>query len=361
MAVLRAQRTVKGRKIQAYVRKGGFTLSRVFWKTGDAREWSRRVEDAISSSTPDHPFDKSIWLNEGIEPSPVDDSSPHSGWTLKKALEHYATTISPTKKGGEPEARKAKGLQSKDIAQLTLEEIRRDDLQKFVDGRIAEGRAVATARLELMLIRSIYRDAISTWKIAGLNNPAIGVILPRVAPHRQRRFEDGAEEGDTGEEQRLRDALSLAPAGPEMLDLLDIALETGMRQAEVLGICAGQLKRIRGAKYIEQMDSKNGDPRRVTLSSKAGAIIERRAKGKNPIDKLFTMTPADLRQRWNSARKSAGVTGFRWHDLRHEALSRMAGLGLNIGELQAQSGHRTASVLLRYVNSRPQDVAKKLG
>ena len=51
----------------------------------------------------------------------------------------------------------------------------------------------------------------------------------------------------------------------------------------------------------------------------------------------------------------------RFHDLRHEALSRMAGMGLTIGELQAQSGHTTAQILLRYVNARAGDIAKKLG
>ena len=54
------------------------------------------------------------------------------------------------------------------------------------------------------------------------------------------------------------------------------------------------------------------------------------------------------------------MVGFRFHDLRHEALSRMAGLGLTIGELQAQSGQRTAQILLRYVNAKPSEIAKKL-
>ena len=51
----------------------------------------------------------------------------------------------------------------------------------------------------------------------------------------------------------------------------------------------------------------------------------------------------------------------RFHDLRHEALSRMADMGLTISELQAQSGHATAQILLRYVNARAGDIARKLG
>ena len=65
--------------------------------------------------------------------------------------------------------------------------------------------------------------------------------------------------------------------------------------------------------------------------------------------------------RWRSAHKAAGVTGLHFHDLRHEGLSRMAEKGLTIGELAAQSVHRTAEVLLLYVNAKVSEVAKKLG
>lgn len=57
---------------------------------------------------------------------------------------------------------------------------------------------------------------------------------------------------------------------------------------------------------------------------------------------------------------TAGVTGLTLHDLRHEALSRQAAAGLTIGELQQQSGHRTAQILLRYVNAAPRMLAESL-
>ena len=103
----------------------------------------------------------------------------------------------------------------------------------------------------------------------------------------------------------------------------------------------------------EQPDCKNSDPRHVTLSMRAAVIIRWRAEGKAPDELLFPWKPADLRQRWNVARKKAGVLDFRWHDLRHEGLSRMADKGMHIGMLSAQSGHRTVAVLKRYLNAKP--------
>ena len=63
---------------------------------------------------------------------------------------------------------------------------------------------------------------------------------------------------------------------------------------------------------------------------------------------------------WRSAREKTGITDLHFHDLRHEALSRMASKGLNLGELKAQSGHRTTAILANYLNALPSDVAKKL-
>lgn len=360
MAVFRAQQTTGGRKIQAIIRKGGYSLSRTFWRTGQAHDWARRVEDAIASAIPAQPFKRDEWLHNIPDSKEVDDSKPHAGWMLKRALEHYGEHVSPMKKGHEQERKRLAKWQTHRLASKRLDTVTTAELQAHVDERIRAGRSASTVRLEMMLLRAVYRDAASAWGMAGLVNPVAALKLPTPAAHRQRRLEDAHGE-EAGEEQRLRDALSMAKGGADMLDLLDLALETGMRQSEILLLTAGQLKRVRGARFIEQLDSKNGLPRRVTLSTVATAIIERRAEGLDPCKTLFSISPNLLWKRWDAVRKKAGVTGFRWHDLRHEALSRMAGKGLNIGELQAQSGHKTPAILLRYVNAKPQDVAKKLG
>lgn len=362
MAVLRESQVAAGRKWQAIVRKGGFSLSRVFWQKREAEAWARRAEDAIVSATPASPFDRAAWLSAPVASlvPPVDDARPHRGWTLGRALRHYGDTVSCGKKGGDQELRRIAAWRAHALAAGRLDELTAAHLQDHVDARLASGRAASTVRLDVMLLRALYRDAARVWNMEGLGNPAAAVRLPSHAPGRQRRLEDGHED-DAGDEARLRAALAGVPSGAEMLDLLDVALETGMRQGEILSMTAGQLRRVRGVRFVEQPDSKNGQPRRVTLSTRAAAVLDRRAQGKGPAARLFAMTGADLRQRWTAARNKAGVEGFRWHDLRHESLSRMAALGLTIGELQAQSGHRTAAVLLRYVNARVQDVAKKLG
>jgi integrase len=99
----------------------------------------------------------------------------------------------------------------------------------------------------------------------------------------------------------------------------------------------------------------------VTLSSRAVAAVQTLRFGRAKDQKLVAVTPTALRSRWNRARRISGVTGLHFHDLRHEGLSLMAQAGLDIGQLQAQSGHKTPGILLTYVNARPSEVAKKLG
>jgi integrase len=50
----------------------------------------------------------------------------------------------------------------------------------------------------------------------------------------------------------------------------------------------------------------------------------------------------------------------RFHDLRHEATSRLFEKGLNVIEVAAITGHKTLDMLKRYTHLRAEDLAKKL-
>jgi integrase len=64
---------------------------------------------------------------------------------------------------------------------------------------------------------------------------------------------------------------------------------------------------------------------------------------------------------WDRMIKRAGIVGLRFHDLRHEAVSRFFELGLSVPEVALISGHKNPVVLLRYTHLRAQDLVAKLG
>ncbi|MDC3292922.1 tyrosine-type recombinase/integrase [Alphaproteobacteria bacterium] len=58
-----------------------------------------------------------------------------------------------------------------------------------------------------------------------------------------------------------------------------------------------------------------------------------------------------FRQAWDRLRHRANINDLTFHDLRHEAISRMFDSGMKIHEVMAVSGHKTAGQLFRYVQA----------
>ena len=66
---------------------------------------------------------------------------------------------------------------------------------------------------------------------------------------------------------------------------------------------------------------------------------------------LLPITDIAFRQAWDRLRTRATITDLTFHDLRHEAISRMFDSGMKIHEVMAISAHITASQLFRYVQT----------
>jgi integrase len=64
---------------------------------------------------------------------------------------------------------------------------------------------------------------------------------------------------------------------------------------------------------------------------------------------VFPITDVAVRQAWDRLRKRAHITDLKFHDLRHEGISRLFEGGMTIPEVMAISGHRTAQQLFRYI------------
>lgn len=348
MAVVReVQGARTGKGFQTIVRKRGHSLSRVFSAKKDAQDWGKRVEAAIIISGPDKRFDKAYWLDVfKVMPAPKKPAvvakdpdtfpTPSAQWTLKRAFDHYGNTVLP----GQKAERKA------------LSRIKACETGPLAGKRLAAGRAANTICNDVFTLSALFTVAVERWEL-DVTNPVRPGDLPAPPQGRQARLQDAQHGHAKGDERRLRDALRQGPDGVEMRLLLALAVDTGLRR--------GELMKEGGTSIIRLPDSKNGHPRRVVLTGRAARTLAHRARGRKPGDRLFSLSGDGVQYRLEKAREAVGLAHVRFHDLRHEALSRMAGMGLTIGELQAQSGHTTAQILLRYVNDRAGDIAKKLG
>ena len=105
--------------------------------------------------------------------------------------------------------------------------------------------------------------------------------------------------------------------------------------------------------------TKNDTARTVPLSREAIAVLESipgRLDGA-----VFGMTEDAITRAMSVACRTAGITGLTFHDLRHEAISRLfENTDLDAMEIARISGHRTLSMLSRYTHLRAHHLAERL-
>ena len=100
-----------------------------------------------------------------------------------------------------------------------------------------------------------------------------------------------------------------------------------------------------GKTYLE--DTKNGYSRYVPLSDAACQAIDKLPK---QSDEVFPISANAIRLAWERLKKKHSIEGIRFHDLRHEAISRMFDEGLTVPEVASISGNGIVSMLFRYAH-----------
>lgn len=68
-----------------------------------------------------------------------------------------------------------------------------------------------------------------------------------------------------------------------------------------------------------------------------------------------------MKRSYMRAIRRAGIKDLRFHDLRHEATTRLFEKGLNIMEVASITGHKDLRMLRRYTHLKAEDLARKLG
>jgi integrase len=315
---------------RAQVRIQGFaSVSKSFSRRTDAKRWIEETKTAMRSGT---------FISTEADRT-----------TLKEALERYLREVVPLKKGKKREADRVRTWMKHPLAVRFMSHLRGADFAEHRDLRRAEGRAENTIRLELALISAVYKRASREWKMEGLRNPIKNVTLPAGSNERKRRLK-----GD--EEQKLLAALKAL--GPFYAPLSQLAIETAMRQGELLSLTAGDVDLD---KHIARLkDTKNGEPREVALSTSAVNIIKALPRPFASSVSLFPLSQDDVIRTFKQACADAGIENLKFHDLRHESVSRLFERGLSLPEVAAISGHKTWSQLKRYTQLKAEDLARKL-
>jgi integrase len=189
--------------------------------------------------------------------------------------------------------------------------------------------------------------AMFEWDLLLDRNPVDLVKLPSAPKPRERRLEKGELEQIIKAAEQTQN--------PHILPIILFAIETGMRRSEILGL---EWKHIHLEKRIAHLPlTKNGSSRDVPLTGKAQSILERQRQLNTPSP--FPVTPNALRMAWDRLIRRTHITNLRFHDLRHEAISRFFEMGLSMPEVALISGHKDPRMLFRYTHLDPERLLAK--
>ena len=308
-------------------RLGQPTQTKTFTLKSDAQQWARKAEIALEKGELlRKPKFSPIKLEDAVGRYLEEVAIHHKGL----ASERYRLCAMVKRLG---KTKPINTITSKDVASYKVER------QKEVTS--------ASVRRELNILSSLFQTAKNEWGMTALNNPLTAVKRPSDSVARDRRLTP------IEKEQLLSESLKVD--NRQLYLAILIALNTGMRQGEILKLKWGDVDCVRN--QITVRDTKNGSNRIIVLST---ALKSALMTAKNTDETILAITASGLQQAFRKLTKRLQIRNIRFHDLRHEAISSFFEMGLSVPEVQLMSGHRTLDQLMRYSHANIEMIKQKV-
>ena len=320
-------KTPNKRWIAAIRRKNSPSISKVFDKHSDAKKWALIEEQKL--------LDKKLLTTKK---------------SFHELLAKFSTEIAPSYKSKKTTLWML-GFIKKNTPNFILSEISSTDICGYRDKRLNSGVSGSSINKELNILSRVFDIAIKEWQWMDAPNPIKQVTRPKNGKHRQRR--------PTPKELLRLHEECLRSGNLSVWRMIELAIETGMRQGELLSLTqdAIDLK----SRVAHLTDTKNGDDRDVPLSQKACKLFSDQIDDKQS-DRIFSnwRSGDGFRSTYRRICIRANIDDLRFHDLRHEAASRLFEKGLNQFQVAAITGHRSLQSLQRYTHLKANDLVKLL-
>lgn len=325
---------------QIRITKGGKTIhteSKTFSKRNAAQAWADKREAALKS-------DPEAMRRAKAGPVTVGD--------LFRRYRDERGQIAPL---GRTKAEAMAQLEGMGIAGRNALDLDAADIVAHVVARRQSGIKASTANNDLVWLRVVFRYARTAWGIP------VDVQAVEDAAHicRKERFTgrpDRRSRRPAGDELTRLDAHFRRRRGLPMHLVMWLAIYTARREAELCRMRLSDYDREHGVWLIRDVkhpEGSAGHHAEMVVPERARPIIEMlEATVKREDDRLLPYKPEAISAAWTRACHVLGIEDLRFHDLRHEACSRMAEDGMSIPEIQQVSLHQSWSSLQVYVNLR---------
>ena len=309
---------------RAQVHRRGKRMTGTFPNKTAARDWAVRQEYLLGS----------------------DQAAIPSG-TVADLFDRYAQEVSPKKRGERWEQIRLNLLKGYPIGRVDLVDLGPSHVVDFREQRLREV-SPASVRREMVLMSAVFTTAVDEWELLA-RHPMKKVSKPAGSGRRTRRV-SAAE----------IDRLIAVASGPKRwtvqaraVHAFRFACVTGMRAGEICSLTADRI----GDRDCFLPKTKNGQSRRVPLIAEARDLLAELPPVSDGA--VFRLTTRQLDASFRQVRDAAGIDDLRFHDSRHEALSRFA-KHIEPPALARMFGWTNLQELMTYYDEPASDVADRL-
>jgi integrase len=276
-------------------------------------------------------------------------------YTYDEMMLRYLKETRGVKRSAERDAWSAKHLQPF-FSGRVLRNLKRSDVREYIAQRKAAGLKGSTVNREIGLLSSALNRARLEWDW-DISNPAQGM---RESEGEGRKFFLTRAQFEA-----LTAAAARQKRAPYLADLITLAVMTGCRRGELLGLEWSQVDLEASVIRLGAADTKAGKSRRVPLNQTARHALLRRLEYRAAhcpeAGKVFCTKGGEgvsgVRSSFTRALRAAGLTEFRFHDLRHTCGSWLAQAGVPEGHIAAVLGHSTVRMTERYAHLAPANAS----
>jgi len=302
----------RGGKYQVQIRRKGFSSrNKNFRYLADAKKWALQMERDLEVGFTDEPIKQLFFV---------------------ELADRFDQVVIKGLKSAARERSRLRLMKSR-LGDVSVAKIDAQYLAKYRDSR-TELVSPQTIRHEVNMVRRVLRFGIQECGLR-LADGVPSIRLAKLPRGRARRLHKGEYD------------LLMARLSTEMRDVVDLALETGMRRSELIKLKPEHIS-IQN-RLIRVIDPKNGVDRNIPLTAKALEIVTARVASET----LFNLQPDNVSKLFLKACRSSAILGLRFHDLRHEAISRFFEEGLSVAQVASISGHSDYRMLARYAHLKP--------
>jgi integrase len=335
----------RGKTITAIVRRKGVTQTKTFQTKAAAVVWANGIEGSIGTGVGMGQPDK----------------------TFRDVLIKYRDEVTTKKVSVDKETARIDAiLRDEKWVDTRLGDLTTAAFAEYRDRRLKTVKSSGTTlkpntvSRELTILSGACTIATKEWKWF-VHNPFHGCSHPKPSAHRTRR--PSPDELTqimfcSTYDPYVRPASVRARTGAAVL----FAIETGMREGEIAALRWSEINFDSHSLTVAAIENRGGKSaaaaREVGLTEEAERILIQ-LKPDDPGQFIFGLSADQISNNFRIIRNHALVAGLTFHDLRHEATTRLARY-IDIADLARMIGHTDLKSLMIYYNPTGEELSARL-